>query len=162
MSCSTKYAFVVLRDIPQKPSIVVIPASDYLYQVEFANTLESYVIRSGVKVVTRPITKEVETTKQLGGTKVESQQAVAAEAQQKERYFAYEEIEADYCLFSYADSRQIKIVKRATREVLTAFTLRESQTQSAEQIVYDALKSVGIPVREVLPGDNTTRVKSGW
>ena len=39
--CSTtKYEYVVLRDVPQSPSFVVIPPNLYMYEIEFANTVE--------------------------------------------------------------------------------------------------------------------------
>ena len=59
IGCSTKTQFVVLRAVPESPSFVVIPANNYLNQVAFANEVEAAIIGAGVKVVSRPATKEI-------------------------------------------------------------------------------------------------------
>ena len=57
----TKYEYIVLRGVPESPSIVVIPANDYLHEIAFANATERAIIRAGVSVVARPASKEVTT-----------------------------------------------------------------------------------------------------
>lgn len=48
-----------MRNVPESPSFVVIPANNYLYQVMFANEIEKAIISVGVKVVMPPATKDV-------------------------------------------------------------------------------------------------------
>lgn len=145
--CSTQTVFVVLRDVPDNPSFVVLPANDYLYQVEFANKIESYLLSSGVKVVTRPATKEVQATKQAAQVDAQSSQAAGSQATFTERYVALEESNADYIVQTYADSKQIKVIRKATKEILITFQLKRFEEQKEVQIVRSALQSIGINVR---------------
>ncbi|GEM_PF-4857179 len=139
--------FVVLRDVPETPSFVVIPANDYLYQVEFSNKVESYAISSGVKVVTRPATKEVEATKQAAQVDAQSSQAAGSQATLTERYVAFEDTNADYIIQTYADSKQIKLIRKATKEILLTFELKRTDRQSEGQVFRNAMQSIGINVR---------------
>lgn len=60
--CGGATSFVVLRDVPISPSMVVVPVNPLAYQVEFANDIEG-IIGSGVRVLQRPVTKEFIVTK---------------------------------------------------------------------------------------------------
>lgn len=114
--------YIVLRDVPPSPSFVVIPANDYLYEVEFANHIENALIGAGVKVVIRPATKEVlteQTVRGLERRQTDGQQSnLGAGARLTERYVEYENIDADYIAQTYKTSRQVKISKKETREIL--------------------------------------------
>ena len=138
--------FVVLRDVPQSPSFVVIPANTYLFEVEFGNKIEQAIISSGVKVVMRPSTKEVTTEKVL--EKSEDNQAAGMKL--TERYFEFEKINADYIVQTYATSQQVKITKRETQEVLTVLTLTTPYNSPAiewrRKFLTRALAKMGIPV----------------
>ena len=48
-ACS-QTVFLVQRDVPSSPTFTVIPANDYLYQVDFATQIEGHLISCGVKV----------------------------------------------------------------------------------------------------------------
>ena len=143
--CSQTH-FVVLRSVPQSPSFVVIPANAYLHEVEFANKIEQAIINSGVKVVMRPSTKEV-TTEQ---TIEEAKDSRASGVRLTERYFAFEEIDADYIVQTYVSSHQVKITKQETQEVLSVLTLTTPHNApSAEwrrKFFTRALAKMGIPV----------------
>jgi hypothetical protein len=143
VACS-KTQFVVLRNVPESPSVTVIPANDYLREVEFANNVEEAIIGAGVKVVMRPSTKEVTTEKEVQETEGNR----AAEAKLTERYFAWEDVQADYIVQTYVTSRQMKITKKQTREVLAVLvvpTYHASQ-EWREKVLYDALAKMGFPV----------------
>ena len=144
--------FVVLRDVPQDPSFTVIPANDYLYQIEFANKVEEYIISAGVKVVSRPALKEVEAKKEVGQEEAKSGEAKGAHGTLTEKYIAFDETNADYIISTYADSRQIKIIKKTSKEILSTFELkavkRGDETISEDSLVYQALMKLGIPVRQ--------------
>lgn len=146
--CEVETAFVVIRNVPTNPSFVVVPANDYLYQVEFANQVESYIISSGVSVVHfRPSVKEIEVTKQAGQVSAQSTQAAGGQVTLTERYLAaIEETSADYIVFTYADSRQLRIIKRMNKEVLVNFALKSSPNYKESQIVREVLKNLGIRV----------------
>ena len=147
VGCAPQTFFVVLRDVPDNPSFVVIPANDYLYQVEFANRIESYLISSGVKVVTRPSTKEVQATKQAAQVEGQSSQAAGSQATLTEKYMAFEDTNADYIVQTYADSKQIKVIRKTTKEILTTFELKKSENQKEDHIFRTALHNLGINVR---------------
>lgn len=114
--------YIVLRDVPPSPSFVVIPANDYLYEVEFANHIENALISAGAKVVIRPATKEVMTEQTVRGLErrqTEGQQSnLGAGAKLTEKYVEYEDIDAGYIVRTYKTSRQVKISKKETREIL--------------------------------------------
>ena len=141
--CSNpKTVFVVLRDVPESPSFVVIPANDYLVQVDFANEIEADLIACGVKVVARPAMKEVQTTKQ--GAQLDTQVGQAAGATLIEKYMALEETNADYFISAFADTRQIKIIKRPTREVISVLDLSGTASNTSSKLVREALTNLGI------------------
>lgn len=155
--CSTETVFVVLREVPTNPSFVVMPVNDYLYQVEFANRIESYIVACGVKVVNRPAPKEIESTKQATQLGAQSTQVAGAQATLTERYFAFDETDANYIVYTYADTKQIKIVRKETKEILSVFEVTSkykgafgsgpTTTQREDEIIRDALKSLGVNVR---------------
>ena len=149
--CS-KTEFVILRDVPESPSFVVIPANDYLNEVEFANDIENAIISAGLKVVMRPATKDVTMEKTVQGA--EGQQAAdvkliqSAEAKLIERYSAFEDIDTDYIVLTYVTSRQVKIAKRETREILVVLLASQPEHYSYTwpKKIYETLAKMGLPV----------------
>jgi hypothetical protein len=94
LGCATKtLEIVVLRDVPESPSFVVIPANDFLREVEFANNVEDAIINTAVKFVIRPAIREVTTEKTVHET--EGRQAgsdevvLAADAKLTKRHFTF-------------------------------------------------------------------------
>ena len=149
--------FFILRNVPDSPSFVVIPANDYLSQVMFANEIEEAIISVGVKVVMRPATKNVtkEVAVEAGIQAIEGNQAAQKVGVGKltERYVEFEDINADYIVYTYASSKQIRIIKKQTREILTVLNLSENlYIDQANKITYrrklvvDALVSMGVPI----------------
>lgn len=145
--------FVVYREIPEKPTFVIIPANHYLYQVEFANTVEAVIMSAGARVVDRPGLKEVVTESKLGQAQAEGGVAhsevrmagtTEAEAKVTERYFEYEEINADYIVRTYADAKQVRIIKKDTKEILAAIAY---DPVYGGYKVHKTLESMGIPVK---------------
>ena len=68
LGCATKtLEIVVLRDVPESPSFVVIPANDFLREVEFANSVEDAIISAGVRVVIRPFNERSHNGKKSSG-----------------------------------------------------------------------------------------------
>ena len=147
--------FVVLRDVPKSPSFVVIPANNYLHEVEFALLIEDAIISAGVKVVMRPATKKVTTEKTIQGAEAKQGTSekliLAADAKLIERYSAYADFDADYIVHTYVTSQQVKIAKRETREIL-AVLKKESRVPVADRTrfwpttIYNALEKIGVPV----------------
>ena len=146
-----KTQFVVLRDVPESPSFVVIPANNYLHEVEFANEIEDAIISAGVKVVMRPATKEVtmeKTVQRAEGKQTDDVKSIlAADAKLIERYSAFEDIDADYIVQTYVTSKQVKIAKIETREILAVLEAFQSdEYYSWPTTIYKALAKMGIPV----------------
>lgn len=137
--CSTQTEFIVLRDIPINPSFVVLPANDYLYQVEFANTIQSYLLASRVKVVARPATKIVEATKQAGQIDANQSQVAGGTQSLTERYWQLEDTDADYIVYTYADTRHVTIVRKSSKEVLASFALTKSGYQEEVEVFRAAI-----------------------
>ena len=153
IGCS-KTQFVVLRDVPEAPSFVVIPANNYLSQVKFANEIEAAIISVGVKVVMRPATRDV--TKEIavgaGIQAIEGNQAAqkAGAGKLTERYVAFEAIDADYIVRTYVGSGQIRIMKNHTREILAVLTVPTDPVTDTplveHKFIADALAKMGIPI----------------
>jgi hypothetical protein len=146
LSCAGNTHFVILRAVPNNPSITVVPANENLSEVEFAISVESYVLSAGVRVVHRPPTKDVLyagrlTQSDILGSNSENNEVMT------ERYFPLTDAKSDYILFTYASDRRLKLVKKSSGEVLSSITLANSmgKDQQAEtEIVMKNLKSAGL------------------
>ena len=157
------HQFVVYRDVPDSPSFVVIPANNYMHEVLFANEIEEAIIACGVRVVQRPSTKQITTENSVGGlqgnqvhdpgTAVTSVRE--ADAKRVESYWEYESIDADYFVETYVNNRNVKILKKDTREVLTVFYANDymegSIKLSWKYKVYETLRHMGIQVHSPPP-----------
>ena len=99
----------------------------------------------------RPATKDVTTEKTVQGA--EGKQAagvksiLAADAKLIERYFAFEDIDADYIVRTYVTPRQVRIAKRETREILAVLEApsvpRAGRKQSWPTTIYKTLAKMG-------------------
>ena len=117
-----KTNYIVLRDVPQSPSFVVIPANNTIPEVSYANVIESAIIAAGVKVMLRPVSKEIEKTittptNDGGSTNILT-----------ERYFELDELNADYLVQTYVTPAQVKISKLSTGEVLAIVNVYRGQS----------------------------------
>ena len=122
-----KTNYIVLRDVPQSPSFVVIPVTNTISEISYANVVERAIIAAGVKVVLRPASKEVEETTTTPANNGDSTTILT------ERYFGLDELTADYLVQTYATPTQVKISKLSTREVLTIVNVaRVSRGQGGE------------------------------
>jgi hypothetical protein len=176
VGCETTNNFVVLRDVPTKPSFTVIPYNNYHYQGVFASKIEEALITLGLKTVSPPTVKEV--TK-ASGLNVKEDGVVQNEVVQKEvvqkmtallsgksaqaisieEYMAYEDIDADYIISSDEISKRLKIIMVKTKEIVATFTIDNSNSGnvSVEEIrdyafkkqIQNALIALGIKVREL-------------
>lgn len=116
-----KTNYIVLRDVPQSPSFVVIPANNTIPEVSYANVIESAIIAADVKVILRPVSKEIEKTittptNDGGSTNILT-----------ERYFELDELNADYLVQTYVTPAQVKISKLSTGEVLAIVNVYRGQ-----------------------------------
>ena len=114
-------SFVVLRNVPLSPSMVIVPVNPLAYQVEFANDIEEIIIGSGVRVLQRPSTKEVIITKEAEKVEIQMLKGGKVEMSMVERFYAFEDITADYIVITNAYSNQVRIIKNDTQEVLASF-----------------------------------------
>lgn len=153
LGCSTKYEYVVLREVPQSPSFVVLAPNNYLFEIEFANMIEEIIISLGVKVVARPSTKAItETTeKGIAGAKAEDNKLMTGERghQRVESYVEYTDLKADYIVRTYRNSKQVRIIKRQSEEILASINLSNYSFYSRDHyryIIATFLDNMGIPV----------------
>jgi len=124
--CGTNTVFVVQRDVPASPVFTVVPANDYMNQIDFANIVESYLLSAGAKVVQRPAWKEVKAEKQAAGLAAPSGiQVQGAQASMTEWFAAFDSTNADYFVLTFADTRYIRIMQRSTKEILASFELKK-------------------------------------
>ena len=152
-----KTQYVVLRNVPTSPSFVVIPANNYSYEVRFANEIESAIISAGTSVVTRPSIKEVVTEKAVHGAegiRGSGAQAIrAADAKVTERYFAFDDVTADYIVQTFAyPEQQVKFTKRESKEILAVLTPQldvlsiNNRSYPWTSAIHKTLENMGIPV----------------
>ena len=161
LSSCGKTQYVVLRNVPKYPSFVVIPANNYSHEVWFANEIENAIISAGVKVVARPVTKEVMTEKEVHGAegiRESGAQAIrSADAKITERYFAFDEITADYIVQTFTTpEQQVKFTRKESMEILAVVT--EIDVLNSRSInrrsnlwqhsIHMTLDKMGIPVFE--------------
>jgi len=145
ISCANRTQFVVLRSVPDNPSITVVPANENLKEVEFATSVESYVLSAKIRVVQRPASKDALYTKKASPTESSTEEVMT------ERYFPLEEAKSDYIIFTFASNRQIKLVKKTTGEVLSSVSLATGlgkDQQSESEIVIQNLRSAGLLARK--------------
>lgn len=148
--------YVVLRDVPEKPSFVVLPAYLTPGQFEYADKIEVSLIKAGVKVVTRPPQKAVVTQKGIGAAEAQPPTEIPsvkqAGATMTESYYSYTDIIADYVVVGDEDSKRLKIIKHETQELLTSLELKPGRGFATDDFrdktISDALKALGIKVKE--------------
>ena len=148
--------YVVLRNVPKSPSFVVIPANNYSYEVRFANEIESAIISAGTSVVTRPNIKEVVTEKAVHGAEgirgSDAQAIRAADAKVTERYFAFDDVTADYIVQTFTNPEQVKFTKRESKEILAVLTPQldvlsmNNRSYPWTSAIHKTLENMGIPV----------------
>jgi len=164
--------FVVLRDVPEKPSIVVVPTNYYKADIKFADKVEEIILGFKLKVIQRPVIKRVTATK--GAAKSESIGVEAKPAPEGaassfgsqslvEEYIAYEETGADFVLFTDEQFDRVKLIRIRDRELLaTLGDLGEMGTpcyrafnkegeelgfsSSEEYCLFSLLEAAGLPV----------------
>jgi len=160
---SAEQVYLIQRDVPEHPTVVVVPATNQLYQAHFANDIEEKVIEAGLGLVERPDVKTMEVSQQAGVSELsDMDQSAQQTAMITERYRGFGETSADYVIQTFAVSDQVRIVKRSSGEVLASFTMPDErggpQTREEETPLRDALEKLGLPVteREEEPSDVTT------
>ena len=146
-----KTQFVALREVPESPSFVVIPANNFLHEVEFANNIENAIISAGLKVVMRPATKDVTTEKIIQdaeGKRTDDRTLIqSVDAKLIERYSAFEDIDTDYIVQTYVTLKQVKIAKRETREILAILEISKfDRFPSWRRTIRKALVEMGVPM----------------
>ena len=144
VGCGKTTEFVVLRNVPDNPSFVVIPANSYMNEVTYANNIERAFIGSGAKVVLRPSTRDVTTESIIPNKDGESNYSTRV----IEDYVRFDEIDADYLVQTYYTTRQVKVSKMDTREVLTVFVIQVSPNEPTakyrREIITRMLSQLGI------------------
>lgn len=153
-SCAPSPVFVVMRDVPVNPSFVVIPITDYRYEVEYANEIEAFLLTCGLKVIDRPIQKSVEskqTNSEGAGKLSNNSDAITADGavggyERVEKYYALGSTKADYILQTNANRQSIKVIKKDTEEVLASFYVYSVNTQT-ESTLKTAMVNLGLSVR---------------
>ncbi|MBU4304886.1 MAG: hypothetical protein KJ893_04595 [Candidatus Omnitrophica bacterium] len=141
--------------------MVVIPAWPDRQNVDFANEVESAILRVGVQVYERPGLKYRETTKSTGMTtgETKSGHAKSSEGSVEEKIIeidwdaVYKESKADYIAITYAKSWSIevpivRIIKREDRRVIASVPIYYGTTNdlsfTMSNQIYSALFRLGL------------------
>jgi hypothetical protein len=142
--------YVVLRDVPMSPSFVVIPAGAEEDHVAFANRVESVLIESGVRVLSTPGLRHVETERAQGlgasgerlGPNESDGRSLDMEARRREEFLTYADTAADYLLVLYDDPVRIKLTRKETGEILASVPWRGDKPLERE--LRELLAAAGI------------------
>ncbi len=130
--------FLVLRDVPTTPSFVVIPFNGYLEQVEYANEVEESLIKAGAAVQQRPHVRDVIDEKQLGaGSAAATNDGVDAQLANRkttEAYSVYENLTADYIVYTEKNERRIRVARRESNELVAVFKLHAFQIKADDMM----------------------------
>jgi len=174
--CSAKRAIIIHRTIsPKNPTMVVIPAWPDSKNVNFANKVESAILRAGVQVYERPGLKYRETTKSTGMTTEETQRghAKSSEGSVEEKIIeidwdaVYKESKADYVAITYIswsiEVPTVRIIKREDRRVIASvpiYYVSNNPSFTISNQIYSALFRLGlteITAEEACPTLNILR-----
>ena len=120
-----KTQYVVLRDVPENPSITIMPINYSEKQTDMVILLEEMLLSFRVKIVIAPSIREVITQKGVTFERDDPRDMFGEsimEGNITERYFSYGDFASDYVLISDADDKRIKIININTQEILTSFT----------------------------------------
>jgi len=152
---STEQVFVARTDVPESPTLTVVPANNSLYQHSFANEIEGKVLEAGLTVVRRPSTTTKEVTQEAELARMaEGDQAVQQIAEITQTYSGFEESDADYLVSTFASSRGVRIIEQSSGRVLASFELQKqtdggaSSFEEPEDPFKGALREVGLPVTD--------------
>ncbi|MCK4739002.1 MAG: thermonuclease family protein [Deltaproteobacteria bacterium] len=159
--------FVVLRDVPDKPSFTIIPFNQYHTQTTFADQIEEVLLQLGVKTFKYKVTppKTIQKAKSLGTNEATIDLdlnklftgGVAAEAIALESYIEYGKIKANYLIYSDIFTGRIKIIKKKDFEILASFIISDEYLTSKayvreykfKKILVDSLNAIGLKTREL-------------
>lgn len=112
--------FVVLRDVPESPTVVVVPNSYNSDEIDLADKVEELLMKFKVKIVERPSVRRITETKNAAKeTSGEEGIAVGAKGL-KEEYYAYEETGADFLLLTDERQDRAKLIRIKTKEILAS------------------------------------------
>lgn len=150
---STEQVFLIQRNVPESPTVVVIPATNHLYQHHFANEIENKVVEAGLRTIERPVITTQEVSQEAAlAQQPDVDQAAQQSAEITQTFSGFSETSADYVIQTFAASDQIRIIKRSSSDVLASFTMPEErggpQTREEHKPIRDALREIGLPVRE--------------
>lgn len=148
--CITTTEFVQIRPVPAAPSFTVLPANEYLDEVEFARRIEAALVAAGVSVLSAPgtafITKETTLRRGIASESSETKAEGSREEKETVRFLSYDNLEADYVvstIYSGSGNGQVRIELRKTREVVTVFRVRYySGPEDVEGQVKDAVEAI--------------------
>ncbi len=156
--------FVVLRDVPESPSVVVVPNGYGSREIELADKAEEMLMSFRIKVVQRPTLRRVTETKGAAKAAAPDEGNIVGSKGMTEEYFAYEETGADYLLLTDEKTDRVKLVKIRTKEILASSKAlatpynpcSEAYGQKGEELgfssppeycLFNMLQSAGLPVK---------------
>jgi len=149
LSCShtTQSIYVVLTDVPEIPSITILPANNTAEERYFSNEVEAYITNLGVKTISQPMYREVDVNKQFEETPKNQRHFLFPGFDRWAKYFVLDNTTADYVVFTYMQTRQVKLIKKENKQVLSSFVLNSISKESPEIIIEKVLISAGILTR---------------
>ena len=153
--CTTKYIdrYIILRDIPDNPSFIVIPEFSYQHKQyekgkQIANFIEEIILKFGLRAIVPPIKKEITEKKEATALKTSDEEARKTII---ETYSIYES-KADYAIYINIKENRLKIIKLATKDILTTFDIDSffyhyMNKDEITKIMHKTLSSLGFKLR---------------
>ena len=141
--------FIVYRDVPVNPSFVVVPFNYTEKEIIFANDIEHILISCQVSVHLRPATRFIENKQAERETEMGKDDTSTKTVSKSEWYLQFDEFTADYIVQSYQKTKQVKISKRNTQEILAVIQLpyyisESTKPKTPRTVIAEALYNLGI------------------
>lgn len=151
-----KEIYTIRNDVPIKPAFAIIPFGSRRKDLRYARYIESLIFDYGVKIVLKPFLKKVQKSNVGFGKKtlniIKSPKSLTASKgagkKIKKYFYEYEKSDADYYVATYANSNQIRIIKKSDKSVVSVFTIRTSKITNLDdknaKIIKSEFQKLGI------------------
>lgn len=131
------YGVVVEHDVPADLTVTVIPSHSRRADISFANKIETLLLQSKVKVVERPVFR-------YKG----EERAKKARAGALDHVALYKETAADYIVATYVGDRRIRILNRASGQVVA-----ETKLMGNPMLIVQGLLAAAGLIDEIPPSE---------
>ena len=166
LGCSRNVEYVVWKDVPNDPSITVIPET--ISDIAYSRKIEKDLIRIGQRVLAAPPAKNLARTESMGETKGGLKAKIDdGEYQGKvnnddnrneitETYYNVAELKSTHVMYVNYRNKQLRFVENAGQQVLGIIEVTESSgllrgeaDDNRQKSIAELLRELGFAIREI-------------